>query len=172
MPARDGFVATMCGNIVSFGAVLAGGRLSDRIGRWRVNVWGSLGFALLILPAFYWINEARTPFALIVGVTALSAAAAFTGGSFYAALAESLPKTIRGVGFGTVYSLSIAVFGGTTQLVVTWLLHVTGNPLAPAFYLVVATSIGLVALMMMAESAPAPLARRALTLAAARGAGE
>jgi hypothetical protein len=70
-----------------------------------------------------------------------------------------------------VYSLSIAAFGGTTQLVVTWLLHVTGNALAPAFYLIAAASIGQVALLMMAESAPAPLARRALALAAPSVAG-
>jgi MHS family citrate/tricarballylate:H+ symporter-like MFS transporter len=166
MPAQAGFIATSCGNVASFGAVLAGGWLSDRIGRWRVNVWGNLAFVLLILPVFYWITQARTPFALIVGVTGLSAVGAFIWGSFYAALAESLPKTIRGSGFGMVYSLSIAAFGGTTQLVVTWLLHVTGNALAPAFYLIAAASIGQVALLMMTESALAPLARRALALAA------
>ncbi|HLZ85550.1 MAG TPA: MFS transporter [Caulobacteraceae bacterium] len=167
MPARDGFVASTCGYVASIGTALAGGWLSDRVGRWRVNVWGNLAFVLLILPVFYWITQARTPFALIVGVTGLSAVGAFIWGSFYAALAESLPKTIRGSGFGIVYSLSIAAFGGTTQLVVTWLLHVTGNALAPAFYLMGAASIGQVALMLMAESAPAPLARRALALAAA-----
>jgi MFS family permease len=171
MTAREGFIASTCGNVVSFGSVLAGGWLSDRIGRWPVNVWGNLAFVVLILPVFYWITQARTPFALIVGVTGLSAAAAVPLGSFFAALAESLPKTIRGTGFGTVYSLSIAAFGGTTQLMVTWLLHVTGNALAPAFYLVGAASIGQVALMMMAESAPAPLARRALALAVAPSVG-
>lgn len=30
---------------------------------------------------------------------------------------------------------SIATFGGTTQYAVTWLIQVTGNPLAPAWYL-------------------------------------
>jgi len=34
-------------------------------------------------------------------------------------------------GFGITYSLAIAAFGGTTQLVVTWLIHVTGSPMAP-----------------------------------------
>jgi hypothetical protein len=53
----------------------------------------------------------------------LNGVASFIYGSFYASLAESLPKTIRGAGFGTVYSVSITAFGGTTQLVVTWLIH-------------------------------------------------
>jgi hypothetical protein len=47
-------------------------------------------------------------------------------------LAESLPKTIRGSGFGTIYSVAIAAFGGTTQLIVTWLIHATGSAISPA----------------------------------------
>jgi len=68
--------------------------------------------------------------------------------------AESLPSAIRGGGFGTVYSVAVAVFGGTTQLVVTWLIHLTGNALAPAWYVIAAGAIGQVALMLMVESAP------------------
>ena len=79
-------------------------------------------------------------------------------GSFYAALAESLPKSIRGSGFGVVYSVSIAAFGGTTQLVVTWLIHVTGSAMAPAWYMMGAGALGQIALMLMAESAPVRLA--------------
>jgi hypothetical protein len=42
-----------------------------------------------------------------------------------------LPKNIRGSSFAIIYAVSIATFGGTCQLVVTWLIHVTGNPMAP-----------------------------------------
>ena len=66
-------------------------------------------------------------FALIAAMTVLNMVFSFNAGSFYAGLAESLPKTIRGSGFGTVYSVSIAAFGGTTQLVITWLIHLTGE---------------------------------------------
>jgi len=75
-------------------------------------------------------------------------------GGFYAALTESLPKRIRGGAFGTLYAVSIAAFGGTCQLVVTWLIHVTGNPMAPAWYLLAATAAGQVAMQMIPESAP------------------
>lgn len=76
-----------------------------------------------------------------------------------AALAESLPKTIRGSGFGIVYSVAIAAFGGTTQLVATWLIHMTGSAMAPAWYMIGATAIGQIALMLMPESAPLRRAR-------------
>ncbi len=59
--------------------------------------------------------------------------------------------------------MAIAVFGGTTQLVITWLIHVNGNPMAPAWYLVIAQVVALTAMSLMLESAPV---RRAPALAA------
>ena len=56
--------------------------------------------------------------------------------------------------FATVYAVAIASFGGTAQIVVTWLLHVSGNPLAPAWYLLLAATVGLIAMSLMPETAP------------------
>ena len=75
-------------------------------------------------------------------------------GAFYAAVTETLPKRIRGGAFAMVYAISIAVFGGSTQLVITWLIQVTGSPMAPAWYLVGAGAIGLSARWLIVESAP------------------
>jgi MFS family permease len=154
MSARSGFLANLGGNLIGIPAALLGGWLSDRHGRWPVNVWGNLLFLVMIYPTFAWIVATRSEWVLIVAMTALSAAGGLNAGSFYAGLAESLPKAIRGSGFGTVYAVSIAAFGGTTQLVVTWLIHVTGSAMAPAWYLVGATAIGQVAYMLFRESAP------------------
>lgn len=161
MSARAGFIAETGGNIAAVGAVLLGGWLSDRLGRWPVNVFGNLLLLILAYPTFAWITGARSDLALIVGVTGLTGVACLTYGSVYAALAESLPKGIRGGGFGTIYSVAMAAFGGTTQLVATWLIHVTGSAMALAWYLIGATTIGQVALMLMPESAPRRLARMA-----------
>jgi MFS family permease len=167
MTARAGFIAGTAVNIVGIPIVLLGGWLSDRYGRWPINVSGNLLFLVMIYPTFAWIADTRSEFALIAGMTALGAAASLTAGSFYAGLAESLPKTIRGSAFGTVYSVSIAAFGGTTQLVVTWLIHVTGSAMAPAWYLMGATAIGQIAFMLIRESAPARLSIVPTGLAAA-----
>ena len=53
--------------------------------------------------------------------------------------------------------LGFAAFGGTTQLVVTWLIHVTGSAMAPAWYMLGAGALGQIALMLIAESAPVRL---------------
>jgi len=157
MSARAGFIAETTGNVLSIFAMLLGGWLSDRRGRWPVNVWGNLSFLLMIYPAFLLVVETRSELVLIAAMSVLNVASSINAGSFYAGLAESLPKTIRGSGFGTVYSVSIAAFGGTTQLVITWLIHITGSAMAPAWYLTGAAAIGQIAYMLMRESAPVRL---------------
>lgn len=158
LPARVGFIATTFGYTVGITACLYGGWLSDKFGRRPVNVWGNLVFLVMIYPAFTWITSTRSAFAFIVGMTLLNGASSFALGSFVAMVVESLPKSIRGSGFGIVYSVSVATFGGTTQLVVTWLIHVTGSAMAPAWYMLGAGAIGQIALGLMAESAPVRLA--------------
>ncbi len=159
MSARAGFIAETGGYLVAIPAALLGGWLSDKYGRRPPNVWGNFAFLVMIYPAFLWIDATRSTFALIASVTILSGASNLYQGSFMAALAESLPKTIRGSGFGIVYSVAIAAFGGTTQLVATWLIHMTGSAMAPAWYMIGATAIGQIALMLMPESAPLRRAR-------------
>jgi MFS family permease len=159
LPAADGFLAQTACNGLGAVAALAGGWVSDRVGRRRINVLGNLVFLLLIVPVFMWVAAARSAVALVAGMALLGVASNVPAGSYTAALVESLPKAIRGGGFGATYSFAIAAFGGTTQLVVTWLIHVTGGVLSPAWYLLGATAIGQIAFMMLPESAPARLAR-------------
>ena len=54
---------------------------------------------------------------------------------------------------GTIYATAVAVFGGTTQPIIAWLTHATGNPLSPAWYMMAFTVIGLVASFLMKETA-------------------
>jgi hypothetical protein len=69
-------------------------------------------------------------------------------------LTESLPASIRSSGMAVIYAVSIATFGGTTQYIVTWLIKATGNSLAPAWYWIGAEVAGLIAMIVIRESAP------------------
>src|SRR6201999_2333202 len=101
-----------------------------------------------------WIVDTRSAWALLGGFGLLSLVGSLPFSAFYVALAEGLPQNIRGGAFATVYAVAIATFGGTAQLIVTWLIHVTGNALAPAWYMLLAAAIGLAAMAMMCETAP------------------
>ncbi len=83
-----------------------------------------------------------------------------------AALTESLRTTSRSNSLSLVYAGTIALVGGTTQLVVTWLIVVSGDNLAPAYFYMAATAIGLTGMLFIRESAPARIRPAALSMAA------
>jgi MFS family permease len=154
MAPGPAFAVAVISNLAALVGVLCGGWLSDRIGRRPVMICPNLAALLITYPVFFWIVQTRSPLALLTGIGLLSLTASIAAGAFFAALTESLPKRIRGAAFGTLYALSIAAFGGTCQLFVTWLIHVTGNPMAPAWYLLAATAAGQAAMQLFPESAP------------------
>jgi len=146
------FATTVVSNGVGIVGSLVGGWLADRAGRRPVMVWPQLVALLLTYPIFLWIVDARSPLALLGGLGFLSLINVVPYSAAIVALAESLPKTIRGGAFATIYAVAIASFGGTAQLVVTWLIRTTGNALAPAWYMLLATFVGLVAMAMLGET--------------------
>ena len=148
------FATTLISNSVGVVAALFGGWLADRFGRWPVMVWPQLTALLLTYPIFLWIVHTRGALALLGGLGLLSLVGSIPYSGFYVSFAESLPKNIRGVSFATIYAIAIASFGGTAQLIVTWLIQATGNALAPAWYMLFATAVGFTAMAMMRETAP------------------
>ncbi len=159
LPAWAGSMAETSGYALGVPMALLGGWLSDRYGRRPINLIGNGVFLGLIYPAFAWITATRSEIALIVGMTTLIGAASFMWGSFFAGLAESVPAAIRGFSVGIVYSVAIALFGGTTPVVTKWLICVSGSAMVPAWCLIGATTLGQIALWLMAETAPVRLAR-------------
>jgi MFS family permease len=148
------FATTVVSNGAGIIGALTGGWLADRFGRWPVMVWPQAAALLLTYPVFLWIVDTRSAMALLGGFGVLALVGSIPYSAFYVALAEGLPKKIRGTVFATIYAVAIASFGGTAQLIVTWLIHVTGNALAPAWYMLFATAMGLGAMAMMRETAP------------------
>jgi MFS transporter, MHS family, citrate/tricarballylate:H+ symporter len=141
-------------NLISVLGILAGGWLSDRYGRKRVMLVPQLLFILAIMPCFLWLTEARTAVSFIGATMILAALNTPQFGAVYAAINESLPRSVRARAFALVYSIPVAALGGTTQLVITWLLEVTGEPVALGWYLTLVAVIALVAMLLMRESAP------------------
>jgi len=58
---------------------------------------------------------------------------------------------LRSTGLGVAYNLAVMIFGGFAQLFVTWLIEVTGSPIAPSFYVVFGAALGLVASLFLVE---------------------
>jgi hypothetical protein len=75
-------------------------------------------------------------------------------------LTKAFPLRIRSGAVAVVYAIASSVFGGTTQFVVAWLTGVTGDPLSPAWYMLGATLVGLAAMLLVRETAPARIETR------------
>ena len=133
---------------------LTGGLLTDRFGRRPLLIWPRVAFLVAALPAFSLMVRLHNAAALL-GVTALlSGLFALSGAALYAGLAESLRKELRGAVLGTIYAASVAVFGGTTQPIIASLIHWTGDPLAPAWYVMGFMVMGIIASVLTKETAP------------------
>jgi MHS family proline/betaine transporter-like MFS transporter len=75
-----------------------------------------------------------------------------------AALPAMFPTNVRYGSLSVGYNLSTSLFGGTTPLVITALISVTGSDMMPAYYAMAAALIGVVAVACMKETAQQPLA--------------
>jgi MFS transporter, MHS family, citrate/tricarballylate:H+ symporter len=160
MHANVAFGATVVIGLTGVALELVAGALSDRFGRRPLMlVCGSL-LLILIFPAYQFINRFPTPAALYGATAAMFALLAMCSGPAIIWLTESLPPAIRSGSLSIVYALSIALFGGTAQYAVTWLIRATGSQLVPAWYWMVAAAVGVLAAFLAQESAPRAVAKR------------
>lgn len=152
-------------NGVQVVAVLLGGAISDRKGRKHVMLLPQLLFCALIVPCFLWLTTERDAVSFIGANVILSYISGYMYGAVYAAISESIPKAVRARAFALIYALPVAILGGSTQLIVTWILEITGNPMSIAWYLTGVSLIGFAAMYALRESAPVKLAKVARQVA-------
>ena len=133
---------------------LAGGALSDRIGRKPVMIWPRVALLLAAYPAFFLLAKHRDPASLLIVTAVLAAFSQMAGAGALVSVTEALPRSARCLALSVIYAGAAAVFGGVTQPALAWLLHNTQGGLAPAYLLMAATVVGLGAMVLMPETAP------------------
>ncbi|MFG2307286.1 glycine betaine/L-proline transporter ProP [Streptomyces sp. NPDC048566] len=132
------------------------GRLSDRFGRKPLLMTGMLGFLVLSVPAFLLVRQGSLV-AVSAGMLMLGLSLVCMLGTMSAALPALFPTQVRYGSLSVGYNLSASLFGGTTPLVITALISVTGSELMPAYYAMAAALVGVVAVACMKETARRPL---------------
>lgn len=144
--------ATVMVGIATLAFSLLGGWLCDRYGRKPVMLWPRIATAVLTVPAFGLLVSHPTQATLLGVTTFLAALTAVSGAASLVAIPELLPRGIRATGLSIAYAVGVALFGGTTQFVVTWLIGTTGNPAAPAWYVAGTSIVTAIAMMALPES--------------------
>ncbi len=130
-----------------------GGALADRVGRLRVAGWTRVVLTLALYPAFVALNRWPGAGSLLGCIFALTFVHAISCGATAPMLGELFPRAVRATGGALVYSVGVAVFGGFAQFIVTWLIALTGDPTAPAWYSIVCGLASLAALKIIDEGA-------------------
>ncbi len=144
--------ATVVGGLCTLAFSLLGGWLCDRYGRKPTMFWPRVAAAVLTVPAFMLLVANPTAITLFAVSGFLAALTAVSGAASLVAIPELLPRGIRATGMSIAYAIGVSLFGGTTQLVITWLIGATGNPAAPAWYVAGASVVTALAMLAMPES--------------------
>lgn len=147
------FVATIVMGVGYTVASPVGGILSDRFGARRLMLCAQGALLIMVVPSFIILTHTGTFAALYTTTAVLTLTSQMACVSVMVAIAGTLPKSVRSGFIATIYAVAVAVFGGSAQFIVKWLIDVTRSPLAPAWYLTGALIVG--GLAMLAFRTPA-----------------
>ena len=154
LPSTTAFAVTaLIGCTLIFGS-LPSGVLSDRIGRKPVMLVAAVALLAATLPVFWAMTASPSDLTLFGGTALLSILLGLTGPTL-TTITESLPPATRSGTVAMLYAGTIAIFGGSTQFIIHWLVDTFDNPMLPAVYMAGSIVIGLVQrILLVDESAP------------------
>lgn len=152
LPLDRAFIVQMLAVALMTIIIPFAGALSDRIGRRPVLLTATLAFFLLLYPMFAWLVSAPSLSRLLVTQLTLCAIIGVIFGPMPTALAEQFPTRVRSTGLAVAYNLAVMLFGGFAPFIVTWLTGTSGMAVAPAWYLLFAALIGVVAAACMRDN--------------------
>jgi MFS family permease len=154
LPSGTAFWATIAVGVGGTIGSPLGGWLADRYGRRPAMILPTLFVCLITLPAFWLLTVAPGKASLFLVGCMLRLSIGISLSAVLVHITEDFPARVRSGALAIVYALAISIFGGSTQFAVAWLTGVTGNPLAPAWYMAAAAVVGLVALCFARETVP------------------
>ena len=128
-----------------------GGWLSDKIGRRRLM----MALTAIIMASIYVALRAMlygSPRVFIGGQLLMAVPLGMALGLQGAMLVEIFPLRTRVTSMSLAYSITLALAGGTAPLVAAWLTDRFGQPLAPAYYIMLYGAIGLALMAPMMET--------------------
>jgi len=136
----DSLLVTLCVGVSNLIWLPLMGSLSDRIGR-RPLLLFFAGMAILTAyPAMSWLVNQPTFSKLLMVELWLSFIYAGYNGAMVVHLTEIVPVAVRTAGFSVAYSLATTI-GGSTPVIVTYLIHETGNRAMPGAWLSMGAAI-------------------------------
>ncbi|KAG1441461.1 hypothetical protein G6F57_018698 [Rhizopus arrhizus] len=131
------------------------GFASDKVGRKPFLLAGSLGLLVLAVPAFKFVGSDNTGL-IFLGLLFIAVLLNCLTGVMASTLPALFPTRIRYSALASSFNIAI-IIAGLTPTLAAWLVEETGNLMMPAYYLIVAATIGLITSFFLPETANRPL---------------
>ena len=122
------------------------GALSDKIGRKPQLLATCILFIILPYPLFRLLLSGAGFWTVLLVQITLNFPYALVGSIASSTLSELFPTRSRTSWVTGIYALTVSIFGGFAPFIATGLIHLTGRPIAPTYYII---SAGVVALLIM-----------------------
>ena len=124
------------------------GMAADRFGYKKIMYFVAISFLVLSYPAFIVFSQGNVLYCWIMQLLfAIVMAAVY--GVVGVAIVELFPVEVRYSACSFVFNISAAIFGGTAPWFSTWLIYKTELLTAPAFYLMLISFFGFIAIQSM-----------------------
>jgi len=149
--ATQSDVVVLIGQLLMMALIWIAGATSDRVGR-KPMWWFSLSATfVLAVPCFWLMGQGMT--GAVIGFAVLGIVFLPQLGTISATFPAMFPAHVRYAGMAIGYNVATAAFGGTVASVDDALVGATGNRYMPAFYMMAAMIVGMVALVFVPETA-------------------
>ena len=149
LPLAQSFIVQMAAAAVMVVVVPLAGALADRAARKPLLVVSLGGYLVVLYPLYAWVTATPSIARLLVAQVVVALFSAVFLGVYCTTLVELFPVRIRATALSIVNNVAVLVFGGFAQFFVTWLIALTGSPLAPVVYVMIGVALGLVAALAL-----------------------
>ncbi|MPW18742.1 Major facilitator superfamily, (MFS_1) family [Paraburkholderia piptadeniae] len=153
LPMATSLLAGCASGLSMIVAALVSGRwIIDRLPRRKPMIAVTWLVSLAcVYPAFRLLIAAPSVELMVAIVIVVMAFATAGSSAFLLLIMEAFPQHVRATALATIYSVGVTVFGGFAQFNVTWLLHRTGDPMSPAWYVLACGAVSMLALWRFRE---------------------
>ena len=148
-PSQSSLITTIC-LVFYIALIFISGHFSDKFGRKKMLITACAVFIIFTIPAFNLLNTGEFTTVLLVELV-LCGALTINDGTLSSYLTETFPTEVRYTGFAFSFNMANALFGGSASFIATWLINSTGDPIAPAYYMVFISCIAMVAMLKSHE---------------------
>jgi MFS family permease len=167
VPKQTGFLLLMGANVCAIIGALAGGMLSDRIGRKRALVLGSSATLILVFLLFPLLGT-KSFLPMLAGMGLLLGFTQYQSGIQPVYFAEAFPTNVRYSGSALSYTAANLLAGATLPALAVWLLRTfQGSPWSIVAIVAAWNAISLAMILIGRETRSAELNQTDAALAAA-----